>query len=132
MNKCMFVGRVIAEPVFREAGGVPVGDIRLSVRTRGKDAQGYPNSIIIKCTIWRKLAEMARDWGLHKGQNIGVSGMLNMETYTAKDGTERTQLLLDVDDLDMIRSSSDMPVQTSASQPTQAAPMPVTTDEWPF
>lgn len=132
MNKCFFVGRLISEPVYREAGGVPVGDFRLSVRTRGKDAQGYPNSIIIKCTIWRKLAEMAREWGLYKGQSVGVSGMLNVETYTAKDGTERTQLLLDVDDLDMIRSS-DMPAKTN-DQSTQApaAPVPVVTDECPF
>ena len=60
MNKFVAIGRVISDPSFRQVGGVDVCDFRLSVRTRGKDDAGYPKSIVIKCTIWRKLAEMAR------------------------------------------------------------------------
>ena len=113
MNKCAFVGRIITEPEYRQAGGVDVCSYKLSVRTRGKNDQGYPNSIILKCTVWRKLAEMCKNFGLYKGQMVGVTGMLDMEQYTAKNGENRTNLLLDVDDMDFIRTT-DMPAGGSA------------------
>lgn len=113
MNKCVFTGRIITEPDFRQAGGVDVCSYKLSVRTRGKNDQGYPNSIIVKCTVWRKLAEMCKSFGLYKGQMVSVSGMIDQETYTAKDGETRTNITLDVDDMDFIRTT-DMPTGGSA------------------
>ena len=113
MNKCVFTGRVITEPDYRLAGGVDVCSYKLAVRTRGKDDKGYPNSIIVKCTVWRKLAEMCKNFGLYKGQMVSASGMLDMETYTTKDGELRTNLLLDVDDMDFIRTT-DMPTGGAA------------------
>ena len=114
MNKCFFVGRLITDPNFRQAGGVEVCDYKISVRTRGKNDQGYPNSIIVKCTVWRKLAEMCKNFGLYKGQMVGVSGMLDLEQYTDKNGVARSNLTLDVDDMDFIRMSGDMPTGGSA------------------
>jgi single stranded DNA-binding protein len=109
MNKCFFVGRLITDPSFRQAGGVEVCDYKISVRTRGKNDQGYPNSIIVKCTAWRKLAEMCKSFGLYKGQMVGVTGMLDLEQYTDKNGVLRSNLTLDVDDMDFIRLGGDMP-----------------------
>lgn len=113
MNKFTAIGRLITEPSFRQAGGVEVCDFKLSVRTRGKNDQGYSNSIIVKCTMWRRLAERAKDFGLYKGQNVGVSGMLDMEFYTDKNGIARTNLVLDVEDIDFIRQT-DMPSKAEA------------------
>lgn len=113
MNKFIAVGRLITEPSYRQAGGVEVCDYKISVRTRGKNDQGYPNSIIVKCTMWRKLAEMAKNFGLYKGQMVGVSGMLDMDVYTDKNNIPRTSLVLDVEDIDFIRTT-DMPSQTPA------------------
>ena len=111
MNKFTAIGRVITDPEFRQVGGVDVCDFKLSVRTRGKNDQGYPNSIIVKCTVWRKLAEMAKNFGLYKGQTVGVSGMIDLDVYTDKNGIPRTTIKLDVDDIDFIRTS-DMPTKT--------------------
>lgn len=111
MNKFTAIGRVITDPEFRQVGGVDVCDFKLSVRTRGKNDQGYPNSIIVKCTVWRKLAEMAKNFGLYKGQTVGVSGMLDLDVYTDKNGIPRTTIKLDVDDIDFIRTS-EMPAKT--------------------
>lgn len=111
MNKFIAIGRVISEPNFRQAGGVDVCDFRLSVRTRGKNDQGYPNSIVVGCTVWRKLAETCKNFGLYKGQMVGVSGMLDLDVYTDKNGTLRTSLKLDVEDMDFIRTT-DMPSKT--------------------
>jgi single-stranded DNA-binding protein len=113
MNKFIAVGRLITEPSYRQAGGVEVCDYKISVRTRGKNDQGYPNSIIVKCTMWRKLAEMAKNFGLYKGQMVGVSGMLDMDVYTDKNNIPRTSLTLDVEDIDFIRTT-DMPSQAPA------------------
>lgn len=119
MNKFIGVGRVIVDPSYRQVGGVDVCDFKVAVKTRGRDENGYPKNIILRCTVWRKLAELARSFGLYKGQMVGVSGMLDMETYTAKDGTQRTNLTLDVDDIDFIRTAGDMPVKQEA--PVQEA-----------
>lgn len=113
MNKFTAIGRLITEPTYRQAGGVEVCDYKISVRTRGKNDQGYPNSIIVKCTMWRKLAEMAKNFGLYKGQMVGVSGMLDMDVYTDKNNIPRTNLTLDVDDIDFIRTT-DMPSKADA------------------
>lgn len=118
MNKCFFVGRLITDPSFRQAGGVEVCDYKISVRTRGKNDQGYPNSIIVKCTVWRKLAELCKSFGLYKGQMVGVTGMLDLEQYTDKNGVLRSNLTLDVDDMDFIRTSGDMP---GAAAPARGA-----------
>ena len=136
MNKFIAVGRLITEPAYRQAGGVEVCDFKLSVRTRGKNDQGYPNSIIVKCTVWRKLAEVAKSFGLYKGQMVGVSGMLDMETYTDKNNIPRTNLTLDVEDIDFIRAT-DMPSKAPAgeaddSQFINAAPAPVADQDCPF
>ena len=61
----------------------------------------------------RKLAEMAKSFGLYKGQMVGVSGMLDMDVYTDKNNIPRTSLTLDVEDIDFIRTT-DMPAQTPA------------------
>lgn len=136
MNKFIAVGRLITEPTYRQAGGVDVCDFKLSVRTRGKNDQGYPNSIIVKCTVWRKLAEMAKSFGLYKGQMVGVSGMLDMEIYTDKNNIPRTNLILDVEDIDFIRTT-DMPSKAPAGDAddtafVNAAPTAVTDPTLPF
>lgn len=119
MNKFTAIGRLITDPAYRQIGGVDVCDFKISVRTRGKNEQGYPNSIIVKCTAWRKLAEMAKNFGLYKGQMVGVSGMLDVEFYIDKNGVNRTNLTLDTDDIDFIRTT-DMPSKAEAPSATNA------------
>ena len=135
MNKFTAIGRVISEPTYRQAGGVDVCSFPLSVRTRGKNDQGYPNSIVVKCTVWRKLAEMAKTFGLYKGQMVGVSGMLDLDVYTDKNNIPRTSITLDVDDMDFIRSS-EMPSKPAGdaddSAFVNAAPAAVTDPDCPF
>ena len=137
MNKFTAIGRVISEPTYRQAGGVDVCSFPLSVRTRGKNDQGYPNSIVVKCTVWRKLAEMAKTFGLYKGQMVGVSGMLDLDVYTDKNNIPRTSITLDVDDMDFIRTSEMPSKQGDADDsafvnaPTNGM-MAVTDPECPF
>lgn len=131
MNKFIAVGKLITEPTYRQAGGVDVCDYKVAVRTRGRNEQGYPNSVIVKCTMWRKLAEMAKSFGLYKGQMVGVSGMLDLETFTGKDGQPRTNLTLDVEDIDFIRTAGDMPVKDGGLH-EDVAPAPVVADAAPL
>ena len=56
---------------------------------------------------------MAKIFGLYKGQMVGVSGMLDVEQYTTKNGESRTNLTLDVEDIDFIRTT-DMPSRAPA------------------
>lgn len=138
MNKCTFVGRLIADPVMREAGGVPVCSMTLSVRTRGKDDSGYPKSVLIKATAWRKLAEMVGNFGTHKGSLLAVNGMIDLEEYTSRDGSIRHQIVMDVDDIDFLLTANSLqqagnaPVSPSTTSVAPDVPMPVETSECPF
>lgn len=138
MNKCTFVGRLITDPVMREAGGVPVCSMTLSVRTRGKDDNGYPKSVLIKATAWRKLAEMVGRFGCVKGSLLAVHGMIDLEEYTSRDGSIRHQIVMDVDDIDFLltANSAQQPGNAPASPSTPSvaadAPIPVETSECPF
>lgn len=138
MNKCIFVGRLIADPVMREAGGVPVCSMTLSVRTRGKDDSGYPKSVLIKATAWRKLAEMVGNFGTHKGSLLAVNGMIDLEEYTSRDGSIRHQIVMDVDDIDFLLTANSLqpagnaPASPSTPSVAPDTPIPVETSECPF
>lgn len=137
MNSWDFTGRLIGDPNYREVSGAKVCDFTVSVRTRGKDEQGYPKSVLARCTCWRKLAELCEQFGICKGKVLAISGMLDLRKYTNKDGVLTTSLEVSVNDIDFLLQSAPMPdkTTTTADAPavsTTAEFSVVNTDELPF
>lgn len=137
MNSWHFTGRLIGDPNYREVSGAKVCDFTVSVRTRGKDQQGYPNSVLARCTCWRKLAELCEQFGVCKGKVLALSGMLDLREYTNKDGVLCKSLEVDVNDIDFLLQSAPMPDKTTTTADAHAVAVTseytiVNQDELPF
>ena len=133
MNNWTFTGRLIGDPNYREVGGVKVCDFTVSVRTRGKDDQGYPKSVLTRCTCWRKLAELCEQFGVAKGKTLAISGMVDLREYTNKDGVMCKSLEVDVADVDFLLQGAGQEKKPDAvAEPVTAVFTVVNTDELPF
>lgn len=133
MNTWTFTGRLIGDPNYREVGGVKVCDFTVSVRTRGRDGQGYPKSVLARCTCWRKLAELCEQFGVAKGKTLAISGMVDLREYTNKDGVLCKSLEVDVADVDFLLQGAGQEKKPDAvAEAVTAEFTVVNTDELPF
>lgn len=133
MNIWTFTGRLIGDPSYREVGGVKVCDFTVSVRTRGKDDQGYPKSVLARCTCWRKLAELCEQFGVCKGKTLAISGMVDLREYTNKDGVLCKSLEVDVSDVDFLLQGAGQEKKPDAVEaPVTSEFTVVNQDELPF
>lgn len=97
MNRCMFVGRMAADPETRStSNGTSVCNFRIAVNRRFKDANGQRVADFIACVAWRQTADFVWQY-LHKGDMVAVAGELQNRQYTAQDGTKRfvTEIIVD-------------------------------------
>ena len=139
MNNWTVTGRLIGDPTYRDVAGVQVCEFTASVRTRGKDDQGYPKTVLVRCTCWRKLAELCKQFDISKGKTLAISGLLDVREYTNKDGVLCKSLELDVSDVDFLLQSAPMPVKDAPVEAVPPSPATaqavmtvVSTDELPF
>ena len=81
MNKVILIGRLCADPEFRQTtSGIPVCRIRLAVnRPKQKDKEQQAD--FINCTAWRSTAEFIARY-FSKGSKIVVEGQLRNNDYT--------------------------------------------------
>lgn len=103
LNSATFVGRAgrDAEIRFLESGK-QVANFTIAVNRRKRDAE----PIWIKVEIWGKPAQIAADY-VKKGSLVGLSGEVDLDTWTSKDGTERSQIKLTANDIRLLGSKSD-------------------------
>jgi single-strand DNA-binding protein len=88
------------DPELRHTqGGTPVTSFTLAVDRRDKDK----TTDFISCVAWNKTAEIINDH-CKKGQMIGVSGRLQIRSYTDKEGNKRTAAEIVVDTFDFTGS----------------------------
>ena len=115
MNKVVIGGRLCGDPELRT---LPTGSVTssftLAVERRKKDA----GTDFIICEAWGKVAELLNQY-CHKGEKLYVSGRLNVDEYTAKDGTRRHSTRVIVEEFDFpVRARGEQTEQPTA-QPTQ-------------
>lgn len=81
MNKVILIGRLCADPEFRQTtSGIPVCRIRIAVnRPKQKDKEQQAD--FINCTAWRSTAEFIARY-FSKGSKIVVEGQLRNNDYT--------------------------------------------------
>jgi single-strand DNA-binding protein len=88
-NKCTFVGRLTRDPEMRfTSSGVAVANFNLAVDRPFTNGKGERDTDFIPITVWRKLAETCAN-NLGKGRLVLVEGMLQVSSYTDKEGTKR-------------------------------------------
>ena len=89
LNQIALHGRITRDPELRRTqGGVAVASFSIAVDQDFTDKEGRRATDFIDCTAWRQTAEFICKY-FTKGQEIIVTGRLQNESWTDKDGKQR-------------------------------------------
>lgn len=114
VNRMVLQGRLAADPELRTTqSGVSVCSFRVAWSEVYKENE---RKLFLSCTAWRGLGEMvARNF--YKGKEIVVEGQLETDSYTDKDGNNRSTIQMNVDKVHFCgpKSGSDAAAQITSS-----------------
>lgn len=120
MNSVNITGRLAANPEIKSTqSGKSVCSFRLAVnRPRVKDKTDW-----IPCTVWNQSAEYLGKYA-HKGNRIGVSGVITSREYEDKDGNKRSVLEVLCEAVEILesRSASSATSSSDASKTAESEP----------
>lgn len=97
MNKVIMMGRLTRDPEVSYAQGSNMAIARYSIAVdRRFKRDGEPDADFFDCTVFGKSAEFAEKY-FKKGTKIVISGRLQNDNYTNKDGQKvfRTRIMVD-------------------------------------
>lgn len=111
MNKVILMGRLTKDPeIFN--GNSTVAKYSLAVDRKFKTENG-PTADFFNLVSFGKQAEFVQNY-LHKGTKIVVSGRIENNSYTDKDGNKRTSTQIMVEEIDFAESrSTDAPKENN-------------------
>jgi len=102
MNSFCFTGRLTRDAEFRSTpSGLSILNFTVANNTGYGDKQ---KTNYVNCTIFGKRAEGRLKDLLKKGQEVAVSGELNMEQFTKRDGSKGASLECNVSSVDLVGS----------------------------
>lgn len=107
MNKVILMGRLTRDPEVKYSQGsssTAVGRFSVAVDRRFK-REGEPDADFFNCTVFGKQAEFAEKY-LRKGTKIVLTGRIQNDRYTNKDGQQVTATQIIVDELEFAESKS--------------------------
>ena len=107
MNKVILMGRVTRDPEVRYSQGASqtaVGRFSIAVDRRFK-REGEPDADFFNCTAFGKQAEFVERY-LHKGTKIVVSGRIQNDNYTNKDGQTVYSVRVMVEEIEFAESKN--------------------------
>lgn len=102
MNQCIMVGRLTRDPELRfvASTGKQVANFTLAVNRQFKTDDG-PSADFFRVTIWGKQAENAEKY-LTKGSQCAVTGRIEINSYTDKDGNKRQSVDLQAERVEFL------------------------------
>lgn len=92
MNNVILMGRTTKDIELREAGNTKVANFSLAVDREYKK-EGQPEADFFNCTAFGKTAEFMEKY-ITKGSKILVSGSLQNNNYTDREGKSRVQTVV--------------------------------------
>lgn len=97
------IGNLTAEPETRTTSkGDAVCNFSIAATPRSFNKQSNQwedgDALFMRCTVWRDIAAHCAQT-LHKGMRVIAQGRLQQRTYQAKDGTNRTIMEMQVDEI---------------------------------
>ena len=107
MNKVIRMGRLTRDPEVRYSQGASqtaVGRFSIAVDRRFK-REGEPDADFFNCTAFGKQAEFVERY-LHKGTKIVVSGRIQNDNYTNKDGQTVYSVRVMVEEIEFAESKN--------------------------
>lgn len=102
MNRVNLLGNITKDIELKETGsGVKYTRFSIAVRRTFKNDDGEYDTDFFNVIAWRKTAEIISEY-FKKGSRIAISGKLQQNKYTDKDGNERTSVEIVAEDIDFI------------------------------
>lgn len=125
INNVVLVGRLVkdgTENQFRYVGNnTAVMNFSIAVNKSRKQADGsYASSAsFIDCTIFGKTAENMKQY-FRKGGKVAVVGSLEQQTWTNKDGSKGSKIVVIVSDVQLLAWGGQNPQQSPRNVQTDA------------
>jgi len=136
MNKVMLIGNLTKDPELSTTqSGISICKFSIAVNSRTGSESDKVNFFNI--VTWRGLADNCSKY-LQKGNKIAVSGRIELDNYTDKDGNQKTWISVQADDVEFLtpkgtanETSDYTPKPKSTAKPVSQL-TPVEDDGLPF
>lgn len=105
-NHVVLVGNLTADIELRRVpSGVAVADLRLAVSEKFKNKSGelVDKAVFVDVVVWDRQAENCAQY-LSKGSPVLISGRLQMDEWTTKEGEKRTKLRVRAEQVQFLSS----------------------------
>lgn len=104
MNKVVIIGRLSRDPEIRvsQDGQTTIGRFGIAVDRRGKDQKAD----FFNVTTFNKTAQFAEKY-LKKGIKVAISGRLETNDYTNKDGQKVTSVIIVAEEVEFCESKKE-------------------------
>ncbi len=116
INSVVLQGRLTHDPELKTIpNGTPVVSFNIAVQ-RSYTKNEERKTDFVDIVAWRQTAEFVCRY-FRKGMSIGITGHIQTDTYTAKDGTSRKRFEVYADKVDFLESrekSSDVEYSPAA------------------
>lgn len=102
LNTVAISGNVTRDPELRDAGGTPLLRFGVAVNNRKRDAKGIwvDDPCFVECELWGSRADAVEKY-LKKGMKVSIQGSLRYHAWEAKDGSKRSQLTVNVREIEL-------------------------------
>ena len=117
MNKAILIGRLTSDPTVRQSTEIKVARYALAVDRRFK-RDGEPTADFINCVVFGKGADFAEKY-LRKGTKIAVTGHIQTDSYTNKDGRKVYTTDVIIEDQEFCESKKTETAEAPAVDPEQ-------------
>ena len=126
LNHVSIMGRLARDPELRTTtSGKSVVSFTIATDRNRKDANGQNQTDWIRMTAWEKTAEFNCKY-FQKGSMIAIDGRLQSKTYQDKNGNNRTDMEVVVEEVNFVgaksASNADSNAQPAARQQPTAQP----------
>ncbi len=130
MNKLTIIGNLTKDPESHTtAEGKSVCNFSVAVN-RKKKIDGQPEADFFRVSAWGKLSELCSKY-LNKGRKVCVVGPVSIDTYTAQDGTTRSNLEVYAEEVEFLSPAGNS-TQAPAADTSAGGFTAVETGELPF
>ncbi len=107
LNKFLGIGNLTRDPEIKTLdGGKKVGALSVAINLNKNDK----NPLFIDIQVWDAVAENCSKY-LVKGRKIFVEGRLQLNSWTAKDGTKKNKIFCKADIVTFLNSEQKKPEQ---------------------
>lgn len=107
MNKAILIGNLTRDPELRTLpSGVSVCNFSIAVNRKFTNAQGQRETDFFNIAAWRGLGENCAKY-LAKGRKVCVTGQITTRSYDAQDGSKRTVVEIQADDVEFLSQAGE-------------------------